>query len=77
MGLVMPDPTRDTAATMLKALRSADMSNQSLAVGLADALKVLMDRESEEYETSLVSYVCVSVDCIDLIIDHLRNNNHA
>lgn len=59
----MDDPTRDTAAAMLRALRSADLSSQSLAVGLADALKVLVDRESEEY--------------IDLIIVHIRNNDYA
>jgi hypothetical protein len=65
MGLAMADPTRDTAAGMLKALRSADLSNQPLAVGLADALEVLMDRD------------CVDYYDLKAIIEHLRANNHA
>jgi hypothetical protein len=78
MGLAMADPTRDTAAAMIKALRSAELFHQPLAVGLADALEELIDRESEDFGTaSLVFYVCIRRDCIDLIINHLRNNNHA
>lgn len=61
----MADPTADTAAAMLKALRAAELSDQPLAVGLADALKELMDRD------------CVDYYDLEAIMDHLRTNNHA
>ena len=44
MGLAMADPIADTAAAMLQAVRSAQLSNQPLAVGLADALEELAHR---------------------------------
>jgi hypothetical protein len=77
MGLAMNDFTADTAAAMLKALRSADMSNQPLAVGLADALEKLIVRESENFYDSHEGKACVvRTDYIDLIANHLRNNNN-
>ena len=72
MGLaLMPDPTGDTAAAMLVALRAAELSCQPLAVGLADALKELVDREYNDYEPDSV----ISCDRIEAIIEQLRTNN--
>ena len=72
MGLApMADTTRDTAAAMLAAVRAAELSSQTLAVGLAAALKELVDREYEDHETVLV----ISIDRIEAIIEQLRTNN--
>lgn len=69
----MADTTRDTAAAMLVALRAAQLSCQPLAVGLADALEELVDREYNDYEPDSV----ISCDRIEAIIEQLRTNNHA
>lgn len=81
MGLAMADPTADptadpsadTAAAMLQAVRAADISTQPLAVGLADALEVLIDREYEDFVTGQF----ISCNAVESIINHLRANNHA
>lgn len=65
MGWAMADYVADTAGAMLRAVRSTELSSQPLAVGLADALKELMDRD------------CVDYYDLEAIINHLRTNNHA
>ena len=78
MGLAMDDPTRDTAAAMLKALRSADLSNQPLAGGLADALDELLAQSLElVHITNEGKYDVVYAVDIRSVIYHLRANNHA
>lgn len=71
MELAMADLTADTAAAMLVAVRSAQLSKQPLAVGLADALDELVERLPEDHETGRL----LSCDCVEAIIDHLRNNH--
>ena len=61
----MPDYVANTAAAMLKAVRAAELSSQPLAVGLADALEELMDRD------------CVDYYDLEAIVEHLRTSNHA
>jgi hypothetical protein len=70
----MPDPSRDTAAAMLQAVRWAELSSQPLAVGLADALEELVGRESDH---SHPRTCVISCDSIEEIINHLRTDNHA
>lgn len=72
----MPDPAADTAAAMLKALRSADMSSQPLVAGLADALDELLARSLEPVRiANRGKRNVVFVDDICSIIYHLRKNN--
>ena len=71
------DPTADTAAAMLQALRSADMNNQPLAEGLVDALDELLARSLEPVRIANRGKPTdvVLVDDICSVIYHLRNNN--
>lgn len=72
----MADPIADTAAAMLRALRAAELSDQPLAVGLADALDELVDRTADECDSRKIANV-IHEATIQSIINHLRTNNHA
>lgn len=72
----MSDPIADTAAAMLVAVRSAQLSNQPLAVGLADALEELVDRTADECDSRKIPNA-IREATINSIIHHLRNTNHA
>lgn len=55
---------------------AAQLSNQPLAMGLADALEELVDRTADECDSRKIANV-VHEATIQSIINHLRTNNHA
>lgn len=72
----MANQARDAAAAMVKALLTAELTGQTLAVGLADALEELVDRTADECDSRKIPNA-IREATINSIIHHLRNTNHA